>query len=331
MKKELLASIAFTLVLASANAQTSTASATIDNTGYGCQNANATLTGGAPAAAVVDLSYDQSTHVLSMTVTNTTPLVAGEATATISDVYFNVPSGAITSATLLTQTGSGGATPGFTLTFTAAGTSVACLGTYKIQLDSGTGAQGGIANAAAPLITTPNPVTGPVTFDIELSGPGADGISAGSILASSSMNGLNGSSIGMKFQGGGLGGIESGLLGSGRECVTSVYTVGATSPGQTFDLCVNGDFGCHACLWLSLTPGPVTVGSFDIPIGLPIVAAFTFGNFGFAPHGTEICVPVSVPNNPAVSGFTFYATNVTFDAFNPTAITFSPAATITIN
>ncbi len=318
-------------------AQSSSALATIDATDVGCQSSNGLITGGVAVGATFDVTYDQGTGVLNVTVDNTTPVVAGESTAVITDVMFNLPPGAITSATLLSQAGSGGASPGYSLSFDADtsaspnANSLSCVGDFNVFLDNGSGNAGGIANAAATNLSTSNPVTGPVTFSIQLAGPGAGGITAEAVLASFSTNANVQTNVGMKFQGGGVGGAESGVVGSREECRTAVYATGNTAPGGQFDLCVTGGTGCHACLWLSLVAGPTIVGPYTIPVGLPLAAAFSLGNLGLGGTGNATCVSFVLPNNPALSGLTIYATNLTYYAPNPTGIDFSPAFELVVN
>lgn len=318
-------------------AQTSTASTVINQDGVGCQFGNGWITGTVTVGADIDVSYDAATGLLDVTVENTTPIVAGQANATITEIHFNLPPGAITGATLVNQIGTGGATPNFTLSFDADTATapnpngVGCLGDFNISLDNGIGSQGAIANAAAPNINTPNPVLGPVTFTIQLTGPGASGVNAEAVLATISQGANLPTNVGMKFQGGGIGGQESGFVGACDFCRTAMYTTGDRSPGGQFDICVTGGFGCHACVWVSATAGPTTVGNITVPIGLPIAAAFTLGNFGLGGAGTSFCVPVSVPNNPQLSGFTFYAVNVTYNALNVVDYSFSQPIEIVIN
>ena len=318
-------------------AQSSSASATIDATDVGCQSSNGLITGGVAVGATFDVTYDQGTGVLDVTVGNTTPVVAGESTAVITDVLFNLPPGAITSATLLSQTGSGGASPGYSLSFDADTSaspntnSLSCLGDFNIFLDNGAGNTGGIANAAATTLSSSNPVTGPVTFSIQLAGPGAGGITAEAVLASFSTNANVQTNVGMKFQGGGFGGQESGVVGARENCRTAVYTTGNTAPGGQFDLCVTSGTGCHASLWLSLVHGPAVVRPYTIAIGLPLAAALDLGNLGLGGAGSGLCISFTLPNNPALSGLTIYATNLTYNALNPTGINFSPAFELVVN
>jgi len=274
---------------------------------------------------------------MQVVVDNTTTPVAGEATATITRVFLNLPPNAINAASLTSQAGSGGATPAFWMAFdadtnTAPNTNaIACLGDFNIYLDAGNGSHGAIANAAALVISTPNAVLGPVTFDIQLAGPGVAGITADAILASFSLGGSHPTNVGLKFQGGGVGGQESGFVGSGDKCRMGIYTVGNTSIGQSFDICVTGDYGCHVCLWASTVPGPVLVQGIVIPIGLPLLGVWDLGNIGLGGIGNSSCLPVNVPNNPLLSGYTLYLTNITYDALNVTGYQFSEAYELTIN
>ena len=136
-----------------------------------------------------------------------------------------------------------------------------------------------------------------------------------------------------KFQAAGFRGEESGFVGSGGECRTAVYTVGTPSLGETIDICITGGTGCHACLWLSTTAGPTSVGAFTIPIGFPIISDFDFGNLGLAGLSNPFCFSVTIPNNPALIDLPIYLTNLTFDSLAPLdldALSFSPAFMFTI-
>lgn len=329
--------LATLLTLAPLAAQNSSAQTTINRFGLGCQGNLGYLTNNVEIRATATAQYNSATGELQLLINNTTPIVAGEATATISEIHFNLPAGAVTGATLTNQVGSGGATPAFTLSFDAdtasapSSNSAGCLGDYNVTLATGPGSQGGIANPNATNISTPNPVTGPVTFTMQLTGPGTSGIDAEAIIATISQGGPTSTNVTMKFQGGGVGGQESGYVGSCDECRTALYTVGQTSVGSSFDLCVTGGYGCHACVWVSGSAGPSVVGGITIPIGLPIAAAYTLGNFGLGGTGNSVCVPVSVPNNTQLVGFEFHAVNITYNALNLQGYQFSDPFTVTIN
>lgn len=328
--------LATLLTLAPLAAQNSSSQTVINLYGLGCQGNQGYITGGVEIRATATAYYNSATGVLQMLITNDTPVVAGESTATISEIYFNFPAGAVTGATLTGQQGSGGATPGFSLSFDAdTGSapnpnSAGCLGDYNVALTLPTGASGAIANPNASNISTPNPVTGPVTFTMQLTGPGTSGMDAEAIIATISQGGTTSTNVSMKFQGGGVGGQESGYVGTCDECRTSIYTVGSTSVGATFDLCVTGGYGCHACVWVSGTPGPTNVGGITVPVGLPIAAAWDLGNFGLGNVGNSVCIPVNVPNNTQLSGFQFYVANITYNALNLNGYQFSAPFTVTI-
>lgn len=332
-----LAILTSLLAVTSLAAQGSSAATTINHNGLGCQGLGGRLTGGVVVNSVVSMAYDKATAVLRVSVDNYTPIVAGEATATISELHFNFPNGAVTAVTLNNQIGSGGATPAFTMSYDADSAAApnqntaGCLGDFNVMLTSGVNGAGGIANAAATNITTANPVFGQVTFELQLTGPGTAGIDAEGIIATTSQGSLGATNFALRFDGGGVQGQELGYVGSCDECRTSIYTVGQTSIGSTFDLCVTGGFGCHACMWISATPGPTVLQGVTIPLGLPIAAAWTLGNFGLGGIGNSACIQVAVPNNTQLQGFEFYVANVTYNALNLHGYGFSPTFTVTIN
>ena len=331
-----LAILTSLLAAATLSAQGSSASTTINHNGLGCQGLGGRLTGGVVVNTIVSMSYDKATAVLQVSVNNNTPIVAGESTATVSEVHLNFPNGAVTGVTLNNQTGSGGATPAFTLSYDADSAAApnpnaaGCLGDFNVMLTSGANGAGGIANPAATNIATANPVTGPVTFELQLTGPGTTGIDAEAIIATISQGSPSATNVALKFDGGGVQGQESGYVGSCDECRTSIYTVGQTAIGSTFDLCATGGFGCHACIWISATPGPTVLQGITIPVGLPIAAAWTLGNFGIGGTGNYDCIQVPVPNNTQLQGFEFYVANVTYNALNLQGYGFSPSFTVRI-
>jgi hypothetical protein len=182
---------------------------------------------------------------------------------------------------------------------------------------------GSIANPAADTIGGPGPATiGPVTFEIQLGGPGVHGLSAAAIAGAVSSNGSQlETNVALKFQGGGTG-DESGVLGNGG-CVTGIFIRGEPRIGQSIDICMTGSNGCHGCMWASNYPGPAIIGGYEIPIGLPILAAFDLGDFV---NGiTELCLHVNIPNRPGLIGVNFYFSNLTHPYGHPELYSFSPA------
>lgn len=326
--------LAASLTALSLTGQTTTAGTTVNIGGLGCQGGGGVLTNGVVIGSFASYSYDAGTGVLSLTVQNTTPVVPGESNATIAEIWLNVPPGAVTGAVLNNQVGNGGAAPAFTLAFdddtSNATNSLAagCFGNFNLRLTAPAGS--GIANPAAPSVATPNPVLGPVTFTIQLSGPGTAFVDAEAFLAASSQGGPEHTNLALRYEDGGANSQDSGIVGSCDLCRTSVYLNGAPAIGQTFDICVTGGYGCHACVWVSETPGPTVVNGITIPVGLPVIAAWDLGNFGLNGFGNVGCLTINVPNNPQLQGFQFYLTNVTYNALNLQDYSFSLPRTVTV-
>ncbi|HZN37675.1 MAG TPA: hypothetical protein VFD82_02670 [Planctomycetota bacterium] len=302
----------------------------VDNLGFGCQAGGPVLSGGTLASGTVDFEYLQATHVLRLVVTNTSQVTVGVPNPLITRIYFNAPAGTVDSATLLSQAGSGGATPAFVFAFDA-DTSLNpnpnqanCFGSFNFALVV-QNIHGGIANASADTIPGPPgaAVIGPVTFELQLGGPGVNGLSAAAIAGAVSANGpQTETNVAFKFMGGGPGGAQSGVIGNGP-CVTGMFIRGEPRIGNEIDVCITGSNGCHGCPWSSLFPGPTVIGTFVLPIGLPLLANWDLGDF--VGGITELCLHVAIPNNPALIGVNFYFTNLTHPEGDPAAFSFSPA------
>ena len=306
--------------------QVTTASVSITSpSAQGCQSDPGRLTGGVAASTVLDFTYDQSTARLTLVVTNDSPIVSGEQNPQITDLFFNAPR-TVTGMTLVSQSGPGTNQPDLAFDFGSAG--VGCLGSFRAHLHTRRGSQGAIANAAAPMLGGRAPVLGPVTFEFDLAGSGLGALVAESIAYSFNFDSNRApSSVAAKFQIAGRNGEESGFLGNGGDCDISFFTTADPRIGTTFDICQSGPEGCHDCMWVSLTPGPVTVGGIELPIGLPILFGFDFGEFG---PNQEFCQPLSVPNDPLLIGTTLYFAVATFPASDPTNVSLSSAFELTI-
>ncbi|HKB15090.1 MAG TPA: hypothetical protein VKF62_03445, partial [Planctomycetota bacterium] len=61
-----------------------------------------------PATADVAFTYDDATHTLTLLVENTSPVTSGVPNPLLTALYFNVPAGAVTGLSLVSQTGSAG-------------------------------------------------------------------------------------------------------------------------------------------------------------------------------------------------------------------------------
>jgi hypothetical protein len=184
----------------------------------GCQDPSGspTLSNGDLASATIDYAYDPVAEQLTLVVTNTSPVVAESRNALITNIYFNFPAG-VTGASLVSQTGSGGAAADFNL---VAGPVLAnCFGSFSAALSTSSGnIRGGIANAAAPLVGGPpgTAVIGPVTFVLDIA-TGAV-LTAQDFADAQSAGGAYSTGAAMKFQGSGVNGEASGTLGAGPLC-----------------------------------------------------------------------------------------------------------------
>ncbi|MBK8977448.1 MAG: hypothetical protein IPM29_16170 [Planctomycetes bacterium] len=332
-----LATLLAALQLAPAPAaQVTTASLRIGGIdAVGCQGADdpPTLTGGVPASAELDLAYDQAALRLTLTVTNTSAVLPGQATPLLTRLFLNLPPGAITGATLAGQTAAGGATPDFALALGAR--RAGCMGSFELELHPRSGGLHGIANAAATWNGggAGSAVVGPVVFAIDLSGPGAANVNARALAYGFSENGpLAPLNAGAKFQAGGASADESGWIGSDTrpdDCATSMWVLGDPRVGGQITFCRNGLRGCHDCLWISLLPGPTQIAEYLVPIGFPLVAVIDSDVFTGLPR----CVTYDIPNDPALSGLRLYFVIVTFEQ-NPldgiTAFSFGDVFTLRI-
>ncbi|MBK8975451.1 MAG: hypothetical protein IPM29_05965 [Planctomycetes bacterium] len=292
----------------------------------GCQSNPGLLTGDVAASATVEFTYDRALARLTMIVTNTSPIVAGEENPQITDLMFNAPR-TVTGMALESQSAAGPTQPAMNFSFDS-GARAGCFGSFRSHLATTNGIRGAIANASAPLLGGPEPVPGPVTFVFSVTGDGVGALVAESFAhAFGTGSNLAPASVGMKFQAAGLNGEQSGFLANGGDCLISFYTVGEPRIGSTIEFCQAGPRGCHDCLWFSLTPGPVTVAGIELPIGLPLLFGFDFGQFG---ANQEFCQSISIPNDPMLIGLTLYFAVGTFPVSNPAQVSLSSAYELTV-
>jgi hypothetical protein len=246
------------------------------------------LANGAIGTGECMFSYNQLTQVLTLTVSNTSPVVPNEQNPVIRRVYVNLPALAVANAVLISQTGSGGPAPTWTLaidtdiTNNTGSIDVGCFGHFGLRLSDQGGIEGCIANPAAPL----NPswagsmVIGPVTFEIQIIG---SSLAASSLIASSFSSSLAynpGSSdyvnAAFRFQPGSSGGTD--VTDDSDENVISSrpvadggspagWIVGTPAAGQNVTLVMAGTPGWEACMVASLDPGPIVIAGITFPIG----------------------------------------------------------------
>ncbi len=271
------------------------------------------------ATATFDFAYDDVTKILTLTVTNTSPVTAGVPNPLLSEIYFNVPAFAAVGLTLLTQsTEGGGPDPGFTLGFdpdlndgqndnTAPG-----FCAFNSKLDHISETPGGIANALADTISAPEGtyVVGPVTFTFQVGGPPATGVGAASYSSSFSQIPPGNFRVNVvgKFKAGGPS-EASGAMSVAPGCEPGNWMVGTPCLGCPVQFVMCGGPGCFGCLAISTSPGPTVIatpsGPLSIPIGMPAVPIL----IATLPPATCISATVTVPNDPAVIGGTFYVAN----------------------
>jgi hypothetical protein len=333
--------IAFAVVATAASLVAQNVStSTVDVGGLGaagCQNSDnpPTLSDGSPANASVGFGYDRATGRLTLTVENTTPATPGVQNPLLTQIFFNLPRLAVTGATLVSQTGSGGATPNFSLALdldTTTGASpnwVGCFGAFSACLKkNGGGINGGIANAAADSPAGPpnGHVDGPVAFVIQLAGPGVANLTAGAFsgLRSVKSNG-SAANVAIKFQGGAQGG--SGFIGDVVDCSAAGWVVGEPKIGNTLTTVMQGSPGCYGCFVISLNPGPAIFDGILMPVGFPWLA---LNSQGFLFPGQIYTQQFAIPNDPALVGLIVYGAVGLTDAATQSTFSVTDQIVITI-
>lgn len=328
---------AFALAFATATSAQTTTTHTLVIGGteaLGCQGQSnaALLTGGLPVTGQLDFIYDSSTHILTLVVSNTSPVLQRTPNPLITCIGFNLPGGGtIREIVLRSVSGPGGQRPQFSLSSSlTSGLPLGCFGGFDMLLFPTNGIfSGGIANPNATTFSAPTVVFGPVTFQIELHGTGVDYLTARMIALAFSQNAqLQGVNAAFKFERGGPGAAQNGIISSevvkaGEGCVPNFWITGEPSLGNTFNFCASALAGCHGCMLGSFDPGPTPVGPLVLPIGLPL--AFAFGLPVF-PTTNAICVPVGLPREPSLVGLTLHITlaTVTPGVDAPAVVEFTP-------
>lgn len=180
------------------------------------------------ASALLIFTLDNAEAELTVSVTNTSPVLAGVPNPVISQVYFNAPS-AITGMSLLAQDGSGGALASFALSFDANPSGDAnkagLFGNFEVQLDNPGGIQGAIANASADTLPGPDGslVSGPVAFVFSLQGD------LGGLEAADFANGLSSGSKPTEatchFQGGGAADASAKISAATGPCSAAAESI----------------------------------------------------------------------------------------------------------
>jgi hypothetical protein len=285
-----------------------------------CQDGNTitALTNGVLARATLTYTFDRDSGLLDLVVENNSPIVPGEENPMITEINFNIPTGAVLSVNLVGQTASPmGAIPTFFLVTDlnildgSNSLGVGCMGDFSCRLDrSASGINGSIRNAAATEVAgnINNMVTGPVTFTFQISG-NLETLTAGSFASAFSQDGAAPANASLKFQAGGPGGEESGFLGNKPDCEPNSWFIGEPRIGSTVTLVQSGAPGCSGCVVYSFSPGPITISGVQVPVGLP---AFELVS-AIQPSNTVATFQIPIPNDVNLVGVTIYFAVVLVD------------------
>lgn len=279
--------------------------------GLACSNANdpPTLDDGiTPATGTITFDFDGALDRLTVTVENTSPVTAGVPNPLVTDAWFNLPNGAVTSLTPVSQTDGDGLASSWLISadydLTDGGNGAGCMGAFSVHLANPGGMSQGIANASADT-TTGTPINGPVTFVFDLAGPGVDTLTSLDFAASLSTNppGSGATNTSLKFQGGGLAGA-SDKISSAPGCIPGGWMNGEPCIGNTVEFVMSAGAGCHGCLLWSLDPGPTDFGGgLVVPLGFPASPLLVVDPF---PGEGFVTLDVTVPNDPIFVGTEIY-------------------------
>jgi hypothetical protein len=294
------------------------------------------------ATGDVTFTYDSQTGELTITFVNTSPVTPGLNTPVAGDIWINLPMFiAATQATLLSQSGSGGAAPDYSASVdpnpwdTTLVNDSGAFGGFALRLTPAAG--GGIASATGE--GTPASATiGPVTFVVQLQGPQVDAVTAEYpkrlfsrlIAGAGALSAANGA---VSFFGAGSGSGEGGVGDGSPGCNPIMFWSGDMKIGHTQTLFLQAAMNCHGCqVWsqvLGASNLPASLG-FQLDMGGPTNAIGVFFPFLFLSNGFTM-MPFTIPNDPGLVGATLYWHFVT----NPvagiaTAFEVSPMITTTI-
>lgn len=269
-----------------------------------------TLSGGSVATGTISYRYDSSTGLLDVTVANTSPQILGEVNPLITRIYFNLPYLAVTGATLRGQS-TAFSSEGIPL---RAKVDVDSLhkpnpvrapgfGRLNVELYSGMGIKGGIANPAATSWPVPTSKLnmGPVTFSFQLTGPHLDRLTATTFATTPSVPPSRVARAVFHFQGGGTCGNDSAAIGTSGDCVPGLWYVGEPCLGETITFLRASAPGCHGCLLFSMDPTPTVISGIPVPISPPYIV--------IAPAVAASSIdPLSllIPERPELVGLTGY-------------------------
>lgn len=312
--------------------------ATVDVGGPGTQGSEGgdppLLSDGVVATGQIKYTYDSSTGILDVEVSNTTPQDPGVNNPLITQVYFNLPYLAVTGATLLGQTVAGGGS-GIPMSFEVDGDTMVNpnpitapgFGNLSVLMTTGGGPVGGIANPDANQWTKDvfELNVGPVTFSFQLAGPNLATITAETIASTPSTPpppSRVGTAV-FHFQ---SSGPENGsaAIGTKAGCVPGLWYAGEPCIGQTITVVEGAAPGCHGCIVLSFDNTPTVISGIPVPLSPPYFIAG-----GTVPSSIQ-SFELQIPNNPSLVGKTLYMVWLTVDPLPFLEINFSEVVSLTI-
>lgn len=308
--------VLLTLLAGAITAQTTQHSLTIGGNGaLGC-NANdpPRLSDGSLASGVFDFDYDPATNILTLVVTNTSEVQENAFNPLLTAVSFSLPEGAVDDVQLLSQSPTGPLLPIFRLDLdldqvTPPNLTAGCLGNFNVRLMAVLNL-GGVGNADARRFLFPPPavIEGPITFRLKLSGPAVDLLDARRLARGFSQETATQVHAAFEYKWAGSHGIGRGVVSEQPDPDDNDGSIWSNDPpriGDRIDLCFRGPAGVHACVFGSFNPVPVTIGPYEVPIGLPITLTLLLPPF---PANNIICRTVRVPDDVNLVGLRFYLT-----------------------
>lgn len=261
------------------------------------------------ASGTIDCTWDPATRILDLVVTNTSPVTPGTPNPVITQIYLNMPWGAVDSVSLVDQSSATG-TPSFSMDLDmdlldgSNALKTGCFGAFGVLLSLPNGSQGGIANDAADVVGTSSWIDGPVHFQLLVDGPGLDTLSASTFCSTLSVNppGSMQASAVLKYQGGGFAGA-SDKIGNAVGCAPAAWMSGEPCIGNTVTFTMSSTAGCHGCLFMSRNPGPTVFNGVSYDIGVPVTDILIAIPF---PATSVISKDITIPNNTNLVGKDFH-------------------------
>jgi hypothetical protein len=278
------------------------------------------------ASALFTFTFDDTVtpNLLTVEVSNTSPVVPGVPNPILSAFWFNVPALAATQLTLVSQTAPGeGGTSSFGHEFDPdlndGSNPVTSPGfcAFNSKTEWMPEVAGGIANPLADTFAIPPSflVFGPVTFVYQVGGPASAGVQAPTFASAFSQipPGDFRVNVVAKFKHGGLA-EASGSLSNRPTCEAGNWMVGEPRIGCDVTFVMSGAPGCFGCLAMSPDPGPTVIpnppfGDLVVPLGSPTIAVLV----ATVPPATVKTKTIPIPPDANLVGGTLYFAAVLLD------------------